>query len=516
MLVQPIIGFRSFDRHAHASPPDITWTGSGTDGTCGGTAGSGAWWSCALNWSTSAVPTGSDHVIFDDTSTKSSTLDGSFAGTIDSITIGYDYTGTITQQTDFIVTNDYVQNGGTFVSDKDKIFSVGGSFFTADNQISNGAVYSIKKDSAGNMYVGGSFTELNKLPIKYLAKFDGNAWSAVGDSPDGAVEAIIIDSNDNVYIGGKFQNMGATQVDGIAMWDGNDWSPLDGGVTDGYSTGKVAGEVKALAVDDNDEIYVGGTFENAGSLNYANHLARWTGSNWEKFAHGLGSSPYDGGGGNDYLDGYVDVINVRNNSDPGATDKDVYVGGNFTNICGNDLCDSGNSNANYLVKYDGLAGTIATMADGADKPTRIIRAMTFDSSDNLYAVGYFSIGGNNYSVAEWDGADWTGMGNLDGTPYAIAENNGKIYIGGGIGGTITGSNLMQWVGGGGGLYGGWWNIDGVAGESTGRMVNGSINTLEKIGGKMYIAQRKFDIDKFLTRYNVCRQALNCEFSVFGY
>ncbi len=85
---------------------------------------------------------------------------------------------------------------------------------------------------------------------------------------NGFVEALAVDSNDDLYVGGDFfeAGSGATTANYIAKWDGTSWSALDGGVSGGF--------VRALAVDSNDDLYVGGYFTTAGGQISMN-LGRW-------------------------------------------------------------------------------------------------------------------------------------------------------------------------------------------------------------------------------------------------
>src|SRR5258708_18294115 len=105
-----------------------TWNGGGVDNN----------WSTAANWSagctgTGGVPSASDSVTFDGTSTKNATIDSSFTGSVASLTINAGYTGIITQSRSLtIASGDYTQAGGTFT---------GGAFtitITGNFIISNG------------------------------------------------------------------------------------------------------------------------------------------------------------------------------------------------------------------------------------------------------------------------------------------------------------------------------------------------------------------------------------------
>lgn len=114
-----------------------TWDGGGTDGTCGGAAGDGNKWSCAANWLDDTVPLAGDAVVFDGTSTKDSTIDASFTGTITSISINSGYTGTITMARSLTMSGTYTQAAGTFAQGAQTLTIAGnfahtGGTFTAN------------------------------------------------------------------------------------------------------------------------------------------------------------------------------------------------------------------------------------------------------------------------------------------------------------------------------------------------------------------------------------------------
>jgi hypothetical protein len=120
----------------------ITWDGGGSDGTCGGQAGDGNKWSCALNWSGDTLPTSADAVTFNGTSTKDATVDASFTGVITSLSINSGYTGTITLARSLNTTStgvtSFTQAAGTFTAtsqtlDIDGTFALSAGTFTASS-----------------------------------------------------------------------------------------------------------------------------------------------------------------------------------------------------------------------------------------------------------------------------------------------------------------------------------------------------------------------------------------------
>ena len=66
--------------------------------------------------------------------------------------------------------------------------------------------------SGTTLYAGGYFTTAGEVSANYVAKWDGNAWSALGSGLDGYVFALAV-SGTNLYAGGNFTNAG-----GISFW----------------------------------------------------------------------------------------------------------------------------------------------------------------------------------------------------------------------------------------------------------------------------------------------------------
>jgi hypothetical protein len=125
----------------------------------------------------------------------------------------------------------------------------------------------------GDLYAGGVFSRLDGQTIYNLARWNGTAWNALGSSPGGGltntspwrVNTLLVDPNGELYVGGGFPQAGGTLVNNIARWDGNAWSALGSGIN---------GEVAAIARDATGKLYVAGNFGGVGDNSKASsHFA---------------------------------------------------------------------------------------------------------------------------------------------------------------------------------------------------------------------------------------------------
>jgi hypothetical protein len=134
-----------------------------------------------------------------------------------------------------------------------------------------------------DLYAGGYFTTPDGTAAKSIAKWNGNAWSALGAGIDGEVLALAVMGTD-LYAAGWFPTAGGTEVNHIAKWNGSTWSALGAEI----STNTIC--VYALAVSGTD-LYAGGGFTSAGGT-AANYIAKWDGSAWSALGSGMNSEVY--------------------------------------------------------------------------------------------------------------------------------------------------------------------------------------------------------------------------------
>lgn len=232
--------------------------------------------------------------------------------------------------------------------------------------------------------------------------FDGTNWALATTGGDfswfgfgmiglnGTVTSIAVSGTD-IYVGGSFQDAGGIEeADYIARWDGAKWNSLG-------ATAALNDTVKAIAITGTD-IYVGGLFTDAAGLAGADYVARFDGTNWNALGTGLNNPAF--------------AI--------GILGTDVYVGGAFWQA-------GGDPNISRIGRWDG-----AQWNELANGPNGYVYAIAVGSS-SIYVGGNFNdIGlGIAQYIAEWDGASWNELGNsVDYYVFAIAVSGSDVYAGG--------------------------------------------------------------------------------------
>jgi hypothetical protein len=267
----------------------------------------------------------------------------------------------------------------------------------------NSYVYTLT-GSGSDLYAGGDFSSAGGVTVNYIAKWNGNNWSALGSGMNSGVVALARAGTD-LYAGGAFTNAGGIAANYIAKWNGSRWSALGSGLAGGdeYLL-PVAMPVVALAVSGTD-VYAGGSFTNAGGLQ-AKSIAKWDGTRWAPLGSGT--------------DGYVRALAVSG--------SDVYVGGRFRT--------AGGIAADNVAKWNGSSWS----ALGADIPNgsgrAYVTALAVSGSD-LYAGVYLPAGEPGF-VAKWDGSNWSLLNNLllmgpegNVSVSALALSGSDLYVGGG-------------------------------------------------------------------------------------
>ncbi len=271
----------------------------------------------------------------------------------------------------------------------------------------NGAVYAMTTwdpDGPGpigeHLIVGGTFTQAGGVTVNRVARWDGDAWHALGGGVAGgsfpAVTALTTWDPDgdgplheHLIVAGGFITAGGVTVNRIARWDGAVWHSLDTGMN---------AEVLSLATWDPDgdgpmpkELVAGGNFVMAGATS-AVRIARWDGTLWRRMSNGMNAT--------------VQAILTWDPDGPGPLNAMPVATGLFTT--------AGNSSAQRIAQWDGngwqpLGGGVDAWAfaltvwdpdgDGPALP-QVVVGGSFTTAGGVAAE----------RIARWDGTSWEPLG----------------------------------------------------------------------------------------------------------
>ena len=274
-----------------------------------------------------------------------------------------------------------------------------------------GMVFALDTDGI-NLYVGGNFINAGGVAqADFLAKWDGSAWSSVGDAMFNGVIYAIKAVGTDLYVGGNFLDAaGIAQADYIAKWDGSAWSALGSNGADG-----ALNAVVHTITYSNGNLYAGGRFTNTAGVAQADHIAKWNGSNWSA----LGGN----GSGNGSLNNTVFSILV-----PVAVGNVLYAGGEFANVNNNGTVLK---TADYVAAYglDVVPPAVQSIARVNPTPTTLTSVdftVTFSESVTGVNENDFSLTTSGVSSATVNGI--SGSGSIYTVTVGTGSGNGTIRL----------------------------------------------------------------------------------------
>ena len=160
-------------------------------------------------------------------------------------------------------------------------------------------------------YPGGGIATANNNGFVRITVSTG--IFGVGPDISANVNAIVSDQSNNVFVGGTFTQAGDQSCNNIARWSGSAWFPVGLGINN---------TVHALVFDNSNNLYAGGNFTRAGDTS-VNFIAKWNGTSWSPLPQQVNNTVYD--------------LAFANNN--------LYAVGSFT--------QAGNIDANFVAVWDG-------------------------------------------------------------------------------------------------------------------------------------------------------------------
>jgi RHS repeat-associated protein len=290
-------------------------------------------------------------------------------------------------------------------------------------------------------------------PLDGAFEWDGGTnWQAVGNGLSGGFISGMASIGGDIYIIGDFSYAGGTNtnVQAIAKLNAgsNVWEPVGNGIANGF--------IYAIAALGNN-IYIGGSFTNAGNDPNANFIAELVGTNWTNVGAGISCSD---------LDNVTWPVYTL-----AACGSNLFVGGEFDIV-------EGNTNAHGIAVWNGA--TWNTM-NGGPGPSFYYEFTTIDPPFDVFTIspygnrvfvggaftnvlnGTNSITANSIAMATWNDSDqtWTwsdldaGVGPFDFgyVLYSLVINGVvpdtyDLYISGTFdsagSGQITSPNVARW------------------------------------------------------------------------
>ena len=286
----------------------------------------------------------------------------------------------------------------------------------------NGDIKSIAIDNEGKVYFGGDFSQIAGIQANNIAVWNGS-WSAMDQGTNGPVSSIAIAADNRVYVGGTFEMAGGTDVNNIALWEDGSWAALTDTDTGTPGTNN---EVRAISIDANGHVYIGGNFDSAGG-GTAPRIAVWDGTHWDTL--GTGTS------------GFVQAIAINQDY--------IYAGGNFA--------VAGNGTVNRIARWNRNTAQWEAMGLGLSGN---VNALALDG-ENLYVGGSFETATDQpevheimNNVARWsEDNGWQALGKgtdvgVDNLVNSLVFDslNSRLYVGGSftVSGKITANNIAYW------------------------------------------------------------------------
>jgi hypothetical protein len=217
-------------------------------------------------------------------------------------------------------------------------------------------------------------------------------WSKLGGAIfNDRIQSVISDSQGNVYVAGRFKNTQGKYY--VAKWDGVNWTQL-GDIN-------VTNEILCLIIDNNNNIYASGRF---------NSIKKWNGSNWIELNN------------NSFNSANTWILRLDNQNN-------LYAG-----------------TGGYVYKWNGSNwSTLGDLFFGNN-----IMAMTFDSQNNLYVGGSFTLNGKNI-IRKWNGSSWSVLPLFD-HQYSgdisslVFDNNNNLFVTGTFLLNLNSSYIPKWNG----------------------------------------------------------------------
>lgn len=257
------------------------------------------------------------------------------------------------------------------------------------------------------------------LAVSYLLSYYNGAYSALGNAMTGQVRALAVAANGDLYTGGQFLNSnGDANQDNICYYD------VSAGTWNALSTGVNSNVTTLLFDPDGTTLYVGGAFTSPQT-----RIASWNGAAFGAFGTGM--------------NGEVKCFAVH------PFTGYLWVGGAFTTGNGVTL--------NYIGYWNGTTFVAIDSGVNSDVNAIAIHPQTGDvyvggafTTMGAGATGALRVAKWNITTSAWQNVSAVAAGGVNGQVNALAfDDVGNLYAGGAFTTVDTGISapyLARWNG----------------------------------------------------------------------
>lgn len=314
----------------------------------------------------------------------------------------------------FTLYNDVSKNYITRLNQDGSIDQTFNSGIGADNSVSTTTVL-----SNGKIIIGGSFTKYNQMGRNRIMRLNANgtfdATFNPGTGTDNQVKAIAIQGNDKIIIGGSFTNCNGTNKNFIARLNNDGTLDTTFNPEKGFASTHPYGGVTTISLQSNEKIIVGGQFTSFNGIS-RNRIARLN-------TNGTLDTTFNPGTG----------CNASVYACAAQSDGKIIIGGQFTSYNGTI------KNGIVRLNDDGKIDTTFNIGTGIDANDYILD-IKIQNDGKVIICGFFK---------SYNGTDVNGIirlnknGSIDtsfnkgGIIFGVVntttlQNDGKIIIGGHI------------------------------------------------------------------------------------
>lgn len=150
-----------------------------------------------------------------------------------------------------------------------KLSPVTGLAYATWNPVFDGAVFAVALTTNGNVYAGGGFTHVGAADRKGIARLSGSGAGVLDatwnpSAQGGSVQTLATDAKGDVYAGGSFTNIGGQSRQHVARLFGLGTGTADPQWNPSATGGIVASYVNAFAMNPNGYVHVAGSYTTIG------------------------------------------------------------------------------------------------------------------------------------------------------------------------------------------------------------------------------------------------------------